>query len=271
MYPTISTNFSLNFTAGLNKKLSAKCLFFESRDLERKLSLYENIDANFKGNKPIAFCLSQIYDIFNQLNIKILKFKFPRFRVFNQSQLAINFKNTAFCLPETQLILKDDLPFETGSIFQKEIDNIEHLNALIEKDYQNGNRSSNHFLADTIHEIMHSIFIDKIYQKYGYNGICPYTKEKYPMKNTQKDGLEIMKELQNKRFSDKENAIIESILGKYAAKPLNQYHEVFAEFFTKLICESLSSKTALPNKNPFENIQKYPKEFLSIIAKIINI
>ena len=214
MYPTISTNFSLNFTAGLNKKLSAKCLFFESRDLERKLSLYENIDANFKGNKPIAFCLSQIYDIFNQLNIKILKFTFPRFRVFNQSQLAINFKNTAFCLPETQLILKDDLPFETGSIFQKEIDNIEHLNALIEKDYQNGNRSSNHFLADTIHEIMHSIFIDKIYQKYGYNGICPYTKEKYPMKNTQKDGLEIMKELQNKRFSDKENAIIESILGK---------------------------------------------------------
>ena len=134
MYPTISTNFSLNFTAGLNKKLSAKCLFFESRDLERKLSLYENIDANFKGNKPIAFCLSQIYDIFNQLNIKILKFTFPRFRVFNQSQLAINFKNTAFCLPETQLILKDDLPFETGSIFQKEIDNIEHLNALIEKE-----------------------------------------------------------------------------------------------------------------------------------------
>lgn len=231
MYPTISTNFSLNFTAGLNKKLSAKCLFFESRDLERKLSLYENIDANFKGNKPIAFCLSQIYDIFNQLNIKILKFTFPRFRVFNQSQLAINFKNTAFCLPETQLILKDDLPFETGSIFQKEIDNIEHLNALIEKDYQNGNRSSNHFLADTIHEIMHSIFIDKIYQKYGYNGICPYTKEKYPMKNTQKDGLEIMKELQNKRFSDKENAIIESILGKYAAKPLNQYHEVFCRIF----------------------------------------
>lgn len=150
---------------------------FESRDLERKLSLYENIDANFKGNKPIAFCLSQIYDIFNQLNIKILKFTFPRFRVFNQSQLAINFKNTAFCLPETQLILKDDLPFETGSIFQKEIDNIEHLNALIEKDYQNGNRSSNHFLADTIHEIMHSILLIKYTKSMDITASVPTQKK----------------------------------------------------------------------------------------------
>ena len=58
---------------------------------------------------------------------------------------------------------------------------------------------------------------------------------------------------------------------EYASRPVNQYHEVFAETFTKAICESLSEQDALPTKNPFEILKKYPPEFFKILYKVINI
>lgn len=69
----------------------------------------------------------------------------------------------------------------------------------------------------------------------------------------------------------KENEVIGDILGKAATEPLNQYHEVFADTFTKAVCNSLDEKDCMPCKNPFDLFKEYPKEFISIIRKIINI
>lgn len=270
MYPTISLNHASIFTSGLNRNLSAKCLNVDTKIFENQLK-DQNIDANFNNNKPIAFCLNLIDTIFKQLNFTHFIFIFPRFRVFNKEELAINTTKSAFCIPESQLILKNEMQFETGSIFQEQVSNIEELDNLIETDYKNGKRSSGHFLADTMHEIMHSIYIDKIYKKYGYNGKCPYTKNKYFNPNTLNNGLQIMENLQVQTLSTKENKLVNCILGKYSTNSLNQYHEIFAEFFTKLICDTLSEKNGLPTKDPKDELKKYPKEFLSILAKILNI
>lgn len=101
----------------------------------------------------------------------------------------------------------------------------------------------------------------------GLNGNCPYTKQKYG-KIQNNNGLKVMQILQNKTFNTKENNIIKNVLGLYSSLPKNQYHEVFAETFTKLICDSLSDDTSLPIKNPLDELKKYPTEFLNILHKI---
>lgn len=115
---------------------------------------------------------------------------------------------------------------------------------------------------------MHAFYIDKIYQQHGYEGNCPHTRQKYPHNNP--DGLNIMQMLKRQVFSADENKVIEAFLGKYAITPTNQYHEVFAETFTKLICDCLSDKNSMPVKNPIEELKKYPSEFLKIFQKIIS-
>lgn len=272
MIPTIPNhlNNSINFTSGMSRNLSAKCLVFDTVKYERELA-DKGIEALFQQNSSIAFCLSKVSDIFNQLKAKEFNFKFPQFRVFNQNQLINNIPNLAFCLPESQSVLKDELPFKTGSIFHKKMESLEELDSIIDGDYKSGKRSSGHFLAEIIHEIMHGVFIDRIYKKYGYDGKCFFTKEKYPIKNLGISGIAKMKELQVNTFSKEENIIIKEFLGEYSIHPKNQYHEVFAEFFTKLICDTLSEKTAMPVKNPKDEIKKYPKELLAIIAKVLQV
>ena len=65
-----------------------------------------------------------------------------------------------------------------------------------------------------------------------------------------------------------ENEIIKNNLGLYSLSPENQYHEVFAETFTKIICNCLSPQDSLPVKNPLEEMKSLPCEFLRILAKL---
>lgn len=270
MIPTIHSNY-VNFTSGLNKNLLARGLVFNSGKFQHDMMLKNNIDADFAGNKPVAFCLAKVCEIFDLLKLKtgskLFNLKFPRFRAYDRENLLVENKTNGFCIPETRLVLKNELPFETGSVFQEKQAGLEEWDYIVESDYNNRKRSSGHFLADTIHEIMHSVYIDFLYRKHGYNGKCPYTKSLYPQ--TPDDS--IMRELQYKTFSNDENLVIRNVLGEYASRPVNQYHEVFAETFTKAICESLSEQDALPTKNPFEILKKYPPEFFKILYKVINI
>ena len=66
----------------------------------------------------------------------------------------------------------------------------------------------------------------------------PVYTQKYSKE--QNFGLKIMDILQQKVFSREENEIIKNNLGLYSLSPENQYHEVFAETFTKIICNCLS-------------------------------
>ena len=94
----------------------------------------------------------------------------------------------------------------------------------------------------------------------------PVYTQKYSKE--QNFGLKIMDILQQKVFSREENEIIKNNLGLYSLSPENQYHEVFAETFTKLICNCLSEKDSTLTSNPIDELKKLPKEFLLIIQKL---
>ncbi len=263
-------NKNINFQSGLNKKLIEQCKHTDINKVKSDLFL-KNIDSDFKSSKSVAFAVSKVLSIFELLLDKtkknIFKISTPNIMIYSKKDLDFEFEGYGFCLPETQLVIKNKSPFETGSVFYENENSLENLNEKIEKSFNNNKRSSSHYLAPFIHEILHERYIDFIYSKYGYEGNCPYTQKKYT-KGQNNNGLKVMQILQNKIFSQEENNIISNILGSYSSYPKNQYHEVFAETFTKLICDSLSDKTSLPIKNPLDKLKKYPIEFLNIIIKL---
>lgn len=109
--------------------------------------------------------------------------------------------------------------------------------------------------------------MDKIYNHFGYGGDCEYLNSIYPLKSSKFSGFNIIKNLETKKLTPKENEIIFDILGEYSTLPINQYLEVFSETFTKFICASLKG-TEL-SKNPIELLKNSPKEFQNIIKKVV--
>ena len=79
-----------------------------------------------------------------------------------------------------------------------------------------------------------------------------------------------MKQLEILSLDNNENEIIKSVLGSYSTEGTNQYHEIFAETFTKLFCDALSEDLVL-QRNPLDDLKKYPKEFLQIFNKILKV
>ncbi|MBR1776664.1 hypothetical protein IJ750_06310 [bacterium] len=269
-----TTQHNNNFKSGLNKSILADELTVNTKKLQRRIEQKYRVDAYLGNNSGIAVCLKNALTIFNELSKKadaqFFKIDFPSFSVFDDNSLLIGTLKHGFCIPESQLVIKGKKIYKTGSIFQHKIRNLEEWNSCIEDDYAKGIRSSNHFLSETIHEILHSIYLRFIYTKYGYNGFCHYTREKYKTGEII-DGSTILQQLETKSFSKSENDIIQHNIGKYATGNHNQYHEVFAETFTKLICNCLDINTNEIIKNPFCEIKRYPKEFLQILKKVLTV
>ena len=259
----------ITFSSGLNRALTRSCNQINVKHVETLLQS-KSVHADFQMNKTSAFCLQKISEIFDVLktktNLKIFDFKAPNIRIYNRQSLNFPFQGYGFCIPETRKVLKEELPYETGSIFYDDKCSIEELNNKLDESYSKDERSSSHYLSPFIHEIMHGVYVDYIYKKYGYEGQCPYTRKKYSKE--QNFGLKIMDILQQKVFSREENEIIKNNLGLYSLSPENQYHEVFAETFTKIICNCLSPQDSLPVKNPLEEMKSLPCEFLRILAKL---
>ena len=106
-----------------------------------------------------------------------------------------------------------------------------------------------------------------IYNKFGYGGSCYYLNNQYPPTNINIRGIDIIKQLQTKKLTSKENEIVFDTLGEYSTLPENQYLEIFSETFTKLICESLDGVELV--HNPIESFKKLPVEFQKILKKVI--
>lgn len=265
---TIDDNY-ITFSSGLNRVLKKSCNQINVGHVESLLHT-KSVNADFQMNKTAAFCVQKISEIFDILmsktNAKIFDLKAPNIRIYNKQSLNFSFQGYGFCITESRKVLKDEFPYETGSIFYDDEYSIEELNNKLDESYSRNERSSSHYLSPFIHEIMHGVYVDYIYKKYGYEGQCPYTRKKYSKE--QNFGLKVMGFLQQKVFNSRENEIIKNNLGLYSLSPENQYHEIFAETFTKLICNCLSEKDSMPVKNPLDDIKNLPSDFLQIIAKL---
>ena len=170
----------------------------------------------------------------NQINVKYVETLLQNKSVSADFQMN---KTAAFCLQKISEIF-DVLKTKTRlKNFDLKVSNIR-----LEESYSKDERTSSHYLSPFIHEIMHGVYVDYIYKK--------------------------MDILQQKVFSREENEIIKNNQGLYSLSPENQYHEVFAETFTKIICNCLSPQDSLPVKNPLEEMKSLPCEFLRILAKL---
>lgn len=109
--------------------------------------------------------ISEIFDVLKtKTNLKIFDLKAPNIRIYNRQSLNFPFQGYGFCIPETRKVLKEELPYETGSIFYDDKCSIEELNNKLDESYSKDERSSSHYLSPFIHEIMHGVYVDYIYK-----------------------------------------------------------------------------------------------------------
>ena len=263
--------YHVSFKSGLTKDILNESFRIKSKEVESFLCTKKNIDCNFLNNTPNTIGTLLTEHIFSKLASISQGFgaKPPRIRTFIAEDL-VKPQNQNFCIKDSQIVLKNEPPFEMRSIFYKQEKSLKDIDEQIEEEFHQGKRSSNHFLADYIHEWIHNIHLNAIYSKHGYGGKCPYGQSQYPNTNYNKTGIEVVKELENKTLTKTENELTKDILGEYSTDSKNQYFEILSETFTQLICKSLSKDCLSFKKNPFELLNKYPAEFKQIIIKILN-
>ena len=260
---------NLNFRSGLTNQTTKKEQSVNPKLIESYFLNYYNVEASFNKNKSAALANQICANIFEKF-AKILNIDIalpPCIKIYNAKNLVDKTSVENFCIPDTKEVLNNDYPYPGRSIFFQDFINLQNINDQTEFQYKNKKTSSSHFLAPFIHEWLHSIQLDKIYSHFGYGGECDYLKSIYPLKNQNRSGFSIIKNLENKKLTPKENEIIFDILGEYSTQPINQYFEIFSETFTKFICDSLKGIELV--KNPLELFNKSPKEFKDIVKRII--
>lgn len=269
MIMKINSENNINFGHGLSSKILLKEKFINVSKQTRIFQEKYGVETNFLNNKSAALANKLCADIFEKLAEKSsFKFSFPP-AIFMYQKRNVLFRDTGnFCIPDSREVLRNEYPFAGRSIFFKEFKNLELINERVEKMHSSNTMSTSHFLYSFIHEWLHSIHLDYIYQKYGYGGECEYLKEIYPLKDSPKTGVELLKELETKTLSKEENEIIFDNLGLYATGTINQYLEIFSEAFTKFICASLKNEKLI--KDPLEELKKTSPEFQKILKKVIN-
>lgn len=250
-----TSNYShLSFKSGLTNEIIEKSKKININAVQNNL-LNHNIESNL-NSQVVAFAVQQVFNIFNILksktNAKLFNINIPSIQTYVKEHLIFDFQGYGFCIPQSQLVLKNQKPFKTGSVFFEEENSIEYLNNKLDNKYKEHKRSSSHYLSPFIHKFLHNVYLNYIYTNYSNNA------------------LKVLSKLQNLTFNNNENKIIAREIGTYATSPHNQYHEFFAETFTKLICDSLSTKS-LPKENPLDRLKTLPQEFLVILAKLFNI
>lgn len=270
MYISDYKNYNnVSFNAGLNSKIKLRKILTSTEQTERELNKKYGIYANFENNNTIAFVNLLCADIFEQLG-NALRFNItapPVIKVYKQKDLILNDKYINFCIPENSKLFKDNEIYPAGSVFFKDYKSLNQIDNITENLYKNGKISSNHFLAMFIHEWLHSIHLDHIYKKFGYNGDCEYLSKIYPKPDNTKTLT--INDLQQKFLSEEESKTVKEELDLYAGEKNNQYFEVFSEMFTKLICGSISKDCKLI-RNPIDLFKKTPEKLQKIVIKAFN-
>ena len=253
-------SYDINFKAGLNYRILCKEKFINTKSQEKFFADFYGTEASFSNNKSAALANKLCSKIFEQLQLSIP----PAISIYKKENLIDNSSADNFCIPDTKKVLKNDFPFIGGSIFFKDFKNLQLIDSVSEQSFSNKKTSSPHFLAPFIHEWIHSYQINCIYKSNGYGGPCKCLNSLHPQK-ADTNGYEIIKSLESKRFSEKENEVIFNILGEYSTHGPYQYLEVFSETLTKFICSSL--KSGVLCTNPFDMLKNISKEFMKIFQK----
>ena len=142
-------------------------------------------------------------------------------------------------------------------LIQNRHQSLEELNAEMEKQKEKNHLSTSHFLHCPIHEWIHALqgkFIENLTKGLGLGTF--ETTVNVNLKSS---------------VNDKENEVVRDVLGEYAADRGSnqmQYAEIFAEAWTKFICNSLDEDCVHFKKDPIDELNKTPREFREILKKV---
>lgn len=265
----ISNNITniTSFKSGLTKDILLK---EKSANIAQQQYLFEEfgIETLFLNNASAALANKMCLDIFENLACKYnMNLTVPpAIFLYEKEQLINENLSENFCIQDTKEVLKNEYPFVGRTIFFRNFSNLEQINETTETLNKKGINSSSHFLAPFIHEWLHSFQLDYIFRKFGYDGDCEYLKEIYSNNHSKISSMKLLKQLETKFLSPKENEIVLEQLGYYSIQPINQYLEIFSETLTQFICSSI--KNGILVKNPFEQIKNTPPDFQKIFKKV---
>ena len=264
-------NNVVNFNAGysskfarMEKQINPKSteLFFRNSPLKGWRSFY-NLD--LKDNKAMALAnklcttifikLRKYYD-FRQSDIKTPQI-FPQdIYVFNKKESDYYNDSGSFFVNNIDIKAEKNKPiFQAGTVFlDNAYDSLEYIDNQVEILHKNNILSTNHFLHYFIHEWLHAQFT-KMLKERVFDGSYYFDRT--------------MHIYQNQKLDEKEIEMVGNLIGTYAfSKNVSHYSELFAETWTKLICESLSKDSQSFSKNPIDILKSMPKEFQGLLEKV---
>lgn len=269
---------NINYRAGYTHQIAAMEKHINPRTVENSLKNSKYCDwgdfknTDLKNNKAIALANKLCAKIFINFR-KIYDFRpgyssqnhlFPKdlYVLNEQEQNSIpNFTDSGClikCLGLDARPIKDKPTFNIGTLlFSSEIKSLEQMNKTAESEYLDKWWSTNHYLHPFIHDWIHSSFYLTLVHRARNEG--------FDYKNTVKNyDIQVL--------TDKEKEIVSDVLGRYALSPeYGQYQEIFAEAWTKFICESLADDCVTFKKNPLDILKSTPKEFQAILEKVSKI
>ena len=261
---------NINFHSGYNLNIAkmerrinpSKTELFFKNSKYKDWGTFYNID--LKGNKALALgnklCAEifikfrKLYDFRQNLCTQTLIFPHDIY-AFNKSESNFYndkefFVNIVNIRPD-----KNKPTFEPGTVFiDNAFDSLECIDSNAEHLHEANILSTNHFLHNFIHEWLHAQFTN-ILKARAYIGSYYYDKtaQKY----------------EHQKLNEREKELTGNIIGTYAfSKEEGQYPELFAESWTKFICEALSDDCKSFVKNPIDIFKSMPKEFQNILEKV---
>ena len=221
-------------------------------------------NTDLKGNKALALgnklCAElfikfrKIYDFRQGRSIQTLIFPQDIY-VFNKSESDF-YHDREFFVNNVNIRPEKNKPvFEPGTVFiDNAFDSLEYLDSKMEIRRKENTTSTNHFMHCFIHEWLHAQFAN-ILKARANLGSYYYDKT--------------MQIYQNQKLTEKEKEMTGNLIGTYAfSKEESQYPELFAESWTKFICEALSKDCQSFSKNPVDILKSMPKEFQTLMDKI---
>ena len=254
----ISTDNNISFNAGLTKQTRKNIAQIDVKTIEEQFAQH-NIQADFKNSKPIAGCVVLASNLITEAKEKynFLSGFLPQYiRTYKPEELSFKEQNLAdFCIIKSNKVMKDEAPYPATSTFYRKgwfTSSVRVIDFLMELSHFKKRSSSNHFLHDYLHELIHAMHVDAIYKKYGFEEDNDYAKELYPNKNP--SGYKHVVEMGEYNFSKEEMKQIIPIFGKYAT---TNKLELFAEVMTKMFVDSIDKKTMTLKSNPLEQLKNY--------------
>jgi len=236
-------NYKISFGAGVTPLIKQEIRVINPIEIERTIKKQFGTDCDFKDNKTLA---AGTYYALNILKSAAKKFGLPfdavppSIRVYNPMELVrhedVKF---GFCTAQKEKVMKKNPEFEPRSIFIKNIsDNIDSWNAKVESWYDKHIVSSDHFLAPFLHELLHNIHLNLLFER------------------SPKYGLTNAIYMANTSFSYQQNRVIADKIGTYAR---TSKMELFPEVLAKNIAESLDITGKEVVSNPLSKLKEMPK------------